>query len=209
MAERGRRPCLIIMVKEPRIGLVKSRLAREIGGAAAARFYRCVTGNLIRRLAFDPRWRTVLAVTPDRAAASTAWPAKIARAPQGSGDLGARMERMLRAQGPLPAVLIGSDIPGIMPEHIADAFSLLRRCEAVFGPSEDGGFWLVGVKVRPRLDGLFRNVRWSSRDALGDCLGNLDGRKAGFAAHLPDVDDAASFRRFAHQGCRVTRAPED
>lgn len=196
---------LIIMVKEPRLGMVKTRLGREIGAVAATGFYRTVTANLIRRLARDPRWRTVLAVAPDRALASPFWPNDIARVPQGRGDLGARMARLLRHEGDGPTVLVGSDIPDLQTKHIAEAFALLRRHQAVFGPAEDGGFWLVGVTSRMRRPGLFECVRWSSQHALADTLKNLAGLRIGCAATLSDVDDAGSYRRMAHAGARLTR----
>lgn len=192
------------MVKEPRLGTVKTRLGREIGAVAATGFYRSVTANLIRRLARDPRWRTVLAVAPDRPLTSPFWPIDIGRVPQGRGDLGERMARLLGREGGGPTVLVGSDIPGLQQRHIAEAFALLRRYPAVFGPAEDGGFWLIGVRYRMRLAGMFEGVRWSSPHALADTLKNLAGLRVGFAATLSDVDDAASYRRIAHAGARLT-----
>lgn len=194
---------LIIMVKEPRLGAVKTRLAAEIGASSAVRFYRSVTAHLIRRLAFDPRWRTVLAVTPDAAVASRSWPSGLARMAQGRGDIGERMERLLRSQAPRPAILIGSDIPAIEASHIAKAFGLLRRNDAVFGPAEDGGFWLAGLKALPRLSGVFDNVRWSSAHALSDTLANLSGRKVGFVARLSDVDDLEAYRSTGAYAARI------
>ncbi|NJM33484.1 MAG: DUF2064 domain-containing protein, partial [Rhodomicrobium sp.] len=117
----------------------------------------------------------------------------------------ARMERLLRGQGHVPVVLIGSDIPGVAPAHIAAAFAKLGGCDAVFGPAEDGGFWLVGLKPRPRLEALFGDVRWSTEHALADTLTRLDVRKIGFAARLSDVDDARDYALAAHQGACVTR----
>jgi rSAM/selenodomain-associated transferase 1 len=199
-AERGR---LIIMVREPRLGAIKTRLAAEIGTVEAIRFYRSVTAALIRRLAFDRRWKTVLATAPDTARMSRSWPAGVQRVAQGGGGIGARMARLLRLQAG-PALLIGSDIPGIEASHIAEAFMLLRRNDAVLGPAEDGGFWLVGLKPLPRLRDIFRNVRWSSPDALGDTLVNLAGRKVGFAARLADVDDRETYWRTGANAIRVT-----
>jgi uncharacterized protein len=207
MADKG--ACagrLIIMVKEPRLGAVKTRLAAEIGAAAATRFYRGATDHLIRRLASDRRWRTLLAVAPDAAIAARRWPARVPRLRQGGGDIGVRMERLLLAQRPHPAVLIGSDIPGIAPRHIAEAFALLCRHDVVFGPATDGGFWLVGIKPLPHLPGMFRDVRWSSPDALADTLANLAGRRIGFAARLPDVDDAEGYWASGANALRVTPA---
>lgn len=174
------------------MGRVKTRLARGIGAAEALRFYRTATANLLRRLGADPRWHMILAVTPDHAVASRSWPANVSRQAQGHGDLGERMERRLSGNHG-PAVLIGSDIPGIRAAHIADAFKLLARHDAVFGPAEDGGFWLVGLKPMPRLPGIFKTIRWSSEHALGDVLANVKGRSIGFTATLADIDDAGSY----------------
>jgi uncharacterized protein len=197
-------PRLIIMVKEPRLGWVKTRLGREIGAVAATGFYRSVTANLIRRLAHDPRWHTVLAVAPDSALASPVWPPHIDRLSQGQGDIGERMARQLGRDRGGPTVLVGSDIPGIYASHIAQGFALLRRNQVIFGPAEDGGFWLIGVNTRAPLAGLFNGVRWSSPHALADTLKNASSLCVGFAATLADVDDAASFRQTGHAGTRVT-----
>jgi rSAM/selenodomain-associated transferase 1 len=194
---------LVIMAKEPRLGAVKTRLGSEIGAVAATGFYRSITANLIRRLARDPRWRTVLAVTPDTALTSRFWPADIRRVPQGRGDIGERMARLLGGHRSGPALLIGSDIPGLHARHIAEAFARLQRHQVVFGPAEDGGFWLIGVRAGASLRDMFGGIRWSSPHALADTLKNVPG-KPGFAARLSDVDDAASYRRAAHAGTRLT-----
>jgi hypothetical protein len=200
----GKRQRLILMVREPRAGQVKTRLAREIGTGPALRFYRAATANLIRRLGHDPRWQLVLAVSPDSAVHSRAWPRAIPRMPQGRGDLGARMGRLLHARGPLSAILIGSDIPAVSARQIWDAFNILASHDAVFGPARDGGYWLVGLKPHKPLGRLFDGVRWSSPHALGDTLKNLSGRNAGFAATLSDVDDRKSYFENAAAGMLAT-----
>ncbi len=197
---------LVMMVKEPVAGRVKTRLARETGTAAALRFYRTACANLIRRLGADPRWQLVLAVSPDRSVRSRAWPAGIVRIAQGPGNLGDRMGRRLREHGPRATLIIGSDIPAIRPAYIARAFRLLSRSDAVFGPAADGGYWLVGMKPDRPVPDIFRNVRWSSSHTLEDTLANLDGRKVSFTEMLEDVDDAASLSRIGHLGMRVTPA---
>ena len=116
---------LIVFVKAPRMGAVKTRLAGDVGPIAATAFYRSTTATMLRRLAPDPRWRLCLAVTPDFAAAAGFWPAEIARLRQGGGDLGRRMERMLRAPPPGPVVVVGSDIPDLRAAHVARAFDAL------------------------------------------------------------------------------------
>ena len=200
---RDARPLLIIMLKEPVMGRVKTRLAREIGWAAATRFARASARTTIARLGRDGRWRVLLAVAPDRAARARIWPPGIARTGQGGGDLGARMGRLL-APAQRPALLIGADIPAVTPALIASAFRALSGHDAVFGPAEDGGYWLVGLGRRARLPGLFENVRWSSPHALADTLAGIPGARVAFAARLGDVDDAADYRRRGAVAARIT-----
>ncbi len=183
------RQTLIIMVKEPRPGQVKTRLGRDIGMVAAAWWYRHQTKALIRRLS-DPRWELVLAVAPDREGlASRIWPPGLSRIAQGPGDLGDRMLRMMMAAPKGPVCLIGSDIPGINRLHIARAFGGLGRNDVVFGPALDGGFWLTGLKRPgrgPRR--LFKAVRWSTEHALADCLANTTNLSVALIDALRDID---------------------
>jgi hypothetical protein len=189
---------LVILVKAPRMGAVKTRLAAGIGEAAAWRFYRNVSARILRRLARDPRWRCRLAVTPDGCARwRRHWPPDIPRMAQGGGGLGARMARPMHDLPPGPVVIVGSDIPGLDAGHVARAFRLLERHAAVFGPAEDGGYWLVGLGRRGLARRLFDGVRWSTRHALADTLANLPpGTVPGLLGTLADVDDAKAYGRW-------------
>jgi uncharacterized protein len=193
-----RRGHLILFVKAPRLGAVKTRLARDIGRLQAWRFYRETTRSMIRRLGGQESWRLVLAVTPDRFAGQAGfWPAGIPRVPQGHGDIGARMARAFDSVPPGPAVLIGADIPTVTRDHVSTAFRLLSRSDLVFGPSTDGGFWLVGMRRSAAMRGLFRAVRWSSRHALADTLTNAGGRmKVALLDPLTDIDTGREYRRW-------------
>jgi rSAM/selenodomain-associated transferase 1 len=192
---------LVVFAKAPRLGQVKRRLAAGIGEAAALAFYRRTLADLLRRVAADPRWQTWLAVTPDGAAADPApWPKRIPRLAQGGGDLGARMARMCRRLPPGPVVIVGSDIPALRAGHVAQAFAALGAHDAVFGPAGDGGYWLVGLRRRPRVPDPFRGVRWSTPHALADTLANLRPReRVAMLERLEDIDDAASYRRWRRQ----------
>jgi len=188
---------LVIMAKAPRLGRVKTRLAAGIGPVAAWTFYRLILTGTVRRLAGDRRWSTWLAVAPDGAVAERAWwPANTAVIGQGTGDLGARMQRVFERLSPGPVVIIGADIPGITCGHIAEAFQKLGRYDAVFGPAPDGGYWLIGLKRRPVVTQPFAGVRWSTEHALEDTLANLKGRRIGFLDTLDDVDDQAAYERW-------------
>jgi rSAM/selenodomain-associated transferase 1 len=188
---------LVLFVRAPQLGRGKRRLARAIGDVATVRFERLMLALLLRRLATDRRWRLRIAVTPDKARRDAhAWRRGVEAIGQGSGDLGIRMRRALAACPPGPVVLIGGDIPALAASHVADAFRLLGARDLVFGPAEDGGFWLVGARRSPRLPRLFERVRWSSPYALADTLAGLPRRiTVGLVDRLEDVDDGEAYRR--------------
>jgi hypothetical protein len=195
------RRTLVIFAKAPALGRVKSRLAHGIGDAAALAFYRRTLARVARRLAADARWRTVLAVTPDRSALSgRRWPSRLARRGQGGGDLGARMARAFRDLPKGRVVIVGADIPEIEPAHVARAFAALGAADIVFGPARDGGYWLIGAKGAARATRMFAGVRWSTRHALADTRANLDGLEVKLLDVLDDVDDARAHARFLRRG---------
>lgn len=200
------RPTLIIFARAPRLGTVKRRLARGVGAMAALRFHRGQLFALARGVGRDRRWRTELAVTPDGTARRGArWPAAIARRAQGGGDLGARMGRALARHRPL-AVLVGCDIPGIRAADIAAAFRALRAgAPAVFGPAEDGGYWLVGLGAR-RPAAPFAGVRWSTGTTLAESIARIPGpRHPTLVRRLRDVDTAADLAMLRMRGGTCTR----
>jgi glycosyltransferase A (GT-A) superfamily protein (DUF2064 family) len=126
-------------------------------------------------------------VTPDGAR----WPRRVPAVAQGHGDLGQRMHRALASHR--RAVVVGSDIPDLAREDISAAFRALGRADAVFGPAEDGGYWLVGLGPR-RPVSPFADVRWSSEHALADTLANFHGRRIALLRTLRDVDTADDLR---------------
>jgi uncharacterized protein len=190
---------LVLFVRAPQLGQGKRRLARAIGDVAAIRFERLMIALLLRRLVADRRWRLRIAVTPDKARRDARrWRPSIDVTSQGGGDLGVRMRRALAACPPGPVVLVGGDIPVLTVGHVATAFRLLGGHDLVFGPAEDGGFWLVGARRSPRLPPLFERVRWSGPHALADTLAGLPRRvTVGFVDRLEDVDDGEAYRRLA------------
>ena len=180
---------LVVMVKEPRPGRVKTRLGKSIGMTRAAWWFRHQTQRLLARIQ-HPGWQTILAVSPDiEGMNSRIWPEHLAHIPQGAGDLGARMNRIFDALPPGPVVIIGGDIPDITTRHITRAFRALGRNDCVFGPATDGGYWAVGLRrIGPRPANLFYGVRWSSEYALADSIDTAGGHRVALIETLNDVD---------------------
>lgn len=195
------------MVKAPAAGQVKTRLAREIGAARAAYFYRNLMSAVVRRLARDRRWDTWLAISPDVAVSANYWPRFVGRQGQGQGDLGARLQRVLSWTVTNPVVIIGTDIPGIVRNDIAAAFRMLQRMDGVVGPAPDGGYWLIGVRNPDRNTRLFSDIRWSTEHARADTIGNFDGQNVGYVRMLGDVDTVEDWGRVAGWAGRVICSP--
>jgi rSAM/selenodomain-associated transferase 1 len=143
---------LYIAARAPRPGQVKTRLARTIGDAAAARLYTAFLRDLGARFgaaSFPLGWY----VTPDDAWGEIAAlleprPGTMVRV-QPAGDWAERQRHLLRqaaAQGERPVVLIASDSPQLAEDMIAGAFELLRDQDLVLGPTHDGGYSLIGMR---------------------------------------------------------------
>lgn len=159
---RGRVPFLVF-AKPPRAGEAKTRLAASLGAEGAALLARAFFRDTWAAVSSLPWTEPILATTePDapewrELGISRAWP-------QGEGDLGARMARMLqRALARAPAALvIGTDSPGLPGTLLDDARRALASADAVLGPADDGGFYLLGLRRAP--DGLLEGLPWSSEE---------------------------------------------
>ena len=194
------RGTLIIFLKEPVAGRVKTRLGREIGMGRAAALFRIMTQRTITE-AIRGNWRVMLAVDPPSAMTGFEyiWPLHLMRVPQGFGDLGSRMLRAIKNAPPGPVVIIGADAPGMRARHVREAFDTLSGADAVFGPAVDGGYWLIGLARRRHAPDLFNGVRWSTKHALKDTLKtlpkNFDVR---LLEAMHDIDEAADLEVLTH-----------
>jgi glycosyltransferase A (GT-A) superfamily protein (DUF2064 family) len=118
--------------------------------------------------------------------------------PQPAGDLGARLAAGFadaHARGG-PVLAVGTDCPEINAGLIDMALDLLRTSDAAFGPTADGGYYLVGTARH--LPGFFERVRWSSPDTLSDHLGRCRERgwSVGLLPELADIDTGDDWQAF-------------
>ena len=192
--ERG----LVVLAKWPRAGRAKRRLGLAIGtraSTALARAFLLDTAALAARSTADT---ILVAFAPPSAAARIASVFPDATyVPQPAASFGARLRRALdagRAQA-RHVVLIGTDSPTLDPRIVRDAFAALERgADCVLGPSQDGGFYLIGCSA-PLPSSMFQAMPWSTAAVFG--LTCERARMAGIAiVFLPlayDVDDAASL----------------
>jgi len=190
---------LIVFVKAPRHGTVKTRLARTIGAAAAEGAYRHLVETLLNQL--EGLRGVELCFSPDDAASEVQHWLKegwISR-PQGDGDLGQRLhsafQRAFRT-GAKQVAIIGSDCPAVRVGDIREAWDSLATRDVVLGPATDGGYWLIGL--RQLEPDLFRGIPWSTKDVCAETIRRVE--HAGLSVHmlreLADVDTDLDWRAF-------------
>ncbi|WP_291298111.1 TIGR04282 family arsenosugar biosynthesis glycosyltransferase [Elioraea sp.] len=190
------------MAKAPRAGLAKTRLIPALGAEGAAQLARAflVDSTAAARSAAT----TYVIASPDAACDDLAALTGLAALPQGEGDLGARIVAgfdALFARGHAPVLLIGADTPTLPRGHIAAALALLAEApdRAVFGPTEDGGYWLVGLSAP--APALFAGIAWSTPRVLDETL--AAAARAGIAVALAppwhDIDEPDDLAVLARQ----------
>ena len=182
---------------------MKSRLASTMGALASSRLYRSFLECLLRRLDHIGQRRTMAYSPADRAEAfgELAGP-EWELLPQGEGNLGQRLERVLATSlqdDDARVVVIGSDSPTLPSEFLQRAFTALKQWPVVLGPAEDGGYYLVGA--RGNVPPIFHDMPWSSPRVWVQTVGRLHA--AGIAFHvLPtwyDVDTALDLTRLREE----------
>lgn len=203
--ERGKRCILAVFARAPIAGEAKTRLAQTTGNEGAAQLY----GAMLRDVLASGE--AALQRVPDETSMSVFFtPADAferrndslrpfwqgACQVQVSGDLGTKLFscfHALRAEGFARIVVLGSDAPDLPVPILVKAFEKLSDHDLVFGPAQDGGFYLMGAScaVSPHL---FRDVQWSRSSTLKDVLTNLRSEKLALLPRWSDVDDEDDLR---------------
>ncbi len=201
---------LLIFLKAPRPGLAKTRLAAALGSAGAAHAHRLLVETLLHRLAEIPSLELRFA-TDDAADEIKPWlRAAWTLAPQGSGDLGARLTAAFAAafaSGAERVVIIGSDCPDVSVCDIEFAWSALHTNDVVLGPATDGGYWLIGLR-RPAPE-LFTAMPWSTNQVLAETCARCARLRLRlqFLRELTDIDEPADWHAFLARQLTATTNP--
>jgi rSAM/selenodomain-associated transferase 1 len=214
-------PCdeaLIVMGKTPRPGAVKTRLCPPLSPREAAALYGCMLADTGAEMAALRGVRLCLFLDPPAGAGphEAAPFSSFERFPQKGSDLGERMGDAAGEAfrgGARRVAIVGADCPALSAETVRAGFRELRDgAEAVFGPSTDGGFYLVGLSapdVRP-----FDGIAWSTPGVLAEAASRCRARGIPFSFLPPESDvdvyeDLLSLRewmaRRSAPACRRTR----
>ena len=194
---------VIVFAKAPLAGYAKTRLIPALGVGGAARLAERMLGHAVRQAVAAGIGPVEVCCAPDAthpAFGSLTATLTLALTEQGSGDLGARMQRAFArrlARGAMPAadaaLLIGTDAPALDAAMLRRARDALAAHDAVFVPALDGGFALVGLR-RP-APGLFDGIAWSTGAVMADTrqrLATLGLRCAELDA-VADIDEPADL----------------
>jgi rSAM/selenodomain-associated transferase 1 len=197
--------CVILFVKFPEKGQVKSRLAQLMDEDLVLRLYENMvldTIDLLTRGRFPFR---ICFTPPDARDRILEWLGQGYRAfPQTGDDLGDRMENAFErvfSEGVEDALLIGSDIPGLTAEVMDEAFTALLENEAVIGPAGDGGYYLIGFKKGPFEPVIFHDMVWSTKTVFRETMDKLHDTslKVHVLPELTDVDTVEDLKTLMSQ----------
>jgi rSAM/selenodomain-associated transferase 1 len=193
---------VVVLAKAPTPGFAKTRLIPALGAEGAARLQARLTERAVATACAAAVGPVALWCAPDVEDALFARLGRehgVARHAQPAGDLGARMLAPLAAHA--PALLVGVDIPALTADHLRACAAAVRAGDdAVFLPTEDGGYCLVGVR---RVDArLFDGVAWSTPQVMEETRGRLRalGWRWSEPATLWDVDTPADLERLRRSG---------
>ena len=181
---------LLLFVRNPELGKVKTRLAAAVGPEKALDIYirllrhtRQITQNLpVQKRVYYADW----------VAENDKWPKEqYQKRLQPPGDLGEKMEAAFAAafaEGYASVVIIGSDCLQLTPAILQQAYHELTQHDVVIGPALDGGYYLLGMNRLHRE--LFRNKRWSTAHVFPNTLQDIRTLQLSYALlpRLSDVD---------------------
>lgn len=185
---------LIIFVKNIRLGKVKTRLAKTIGNEAALQVYKQLV-EITERVTEEVN--SEKSVYFSNEIIEEKWPKTFKNIQKGA-DLGEKMQNSFEngfKEGFKNIILIGSDLPDISTEIIQKGFDALVHNEVVFGPAEDGGYYLVGMKEKHYS--IFKNKPWSTDKLLEKTLTELKDKNISFSLleTLNDIDTLEDLRK--------------
>ncbi len=193
-------PVFAIMAKKPAVGWTKTRLCPPLSPEEAAALYEALLRDTVELVAGLEGARLAIAVTPPEAADDFRGisPPDAILLPVAGRDIGeclAQVLDQLLAAGHPKAIAVNSDGPTLPSDFLRQAVARLDSAEVVVGPSEDGGYYLIGLKRSQPA--LFREISWSTDRVTAQTLARAEALGLSVALLPPwyDVDTAADLER--------------
>lgn len=210
--EQGSR-CIIVFLKAPKKGFVKTRLAEGIGSAKALMLYQAFVSDILSAAARVDADIRIFGHPRGWEQDAPQWTQNTPHVfTQKGADLGERMVNALAcaaADGYWRTVLIGSDIPEMTESLLEEAFCRLADHDAVIGPAMDGGYYLVGFSGSRICRAAFEDMAWSGADVYENTRKRLaQNHNTVYALQpLADIDTVEDLRGLASRLAGQTRPP--
>lgn len=191
---------LILFIRFPERGKIKSRLAAALGEAQTLDIYRAFILDIITTLKQGTHALAITFCPGDSGKAMIDWLGKdFEYIPQRGADLGERMEdAFLNAfsRGFGRVVLVGGDIPDLSSGIIEEAWAALAKKDAVIGPASDGGYYLIGFRRETLVRDIFHGIQWSTASVFRETMTVLakSGRRVHVLPEWKDVDTVEDLR---------------
>jgi len=157
---------IIVFIKNPRLGHVKTRLAKDVGDEKALEIYLRLTEHTKKVLAEVPNTKRCVYYS-EFIDESDDWSDEMfIKELQSDGDLGKRIKHAFSEvfKHSDKAIIIGSDCAQLSPDHIQQAIDALEKNNVVIGPSLDGGYYLLGMDSNYQF--LFEDIEWSTESVF-------------------------------------------
>jgi len=196
--------CLLFFVKYPEKGKVKSRLASVIGDEPAAKLYRDFIIQMLSTLKTGDFPLYICLYPKNALKGLKEWLGnKHHYIPQKGKELGERMRNGFMeafSMGHKRVVLIGSDIPDLPLEFVEEAFTSLKKKDAVIGPALDGGYYLIGFKDKTFSPQVFERMAWGTETVFDETMKALKKlrRKVHTLPYQRDIDTVEDLRNLSN-----------
>ncbi len=193
-----------MFTRSPVLGKTKTRLAQSLGDTGALAAHIELVQGCLGRLQLQADTRCELWITdPGPIVDQWADQYHFTLRYQCEGDLGARMYHCLQelmVADVFAAVLVGTDCPTIDSDYVHRAFVALQNSDIVFGPAEDGGYGLVGLRrsALPAASNVFQKIAWGGSTVLAQSLERASALQL-TVSQLPkiwDVDELTDWHRY-------------
>ncbi|MCH7518951.1 MAG: TIGR04282 family arsenosugar biosynthesis glycosyltransferase [Candidatus Dadabacteria bacterium] len=194
MTDKVEKNTLIIFLKYPEAGKVKTRLAKEVGAQKAADIYSYMAKKIIGNVLDKDCYRTIIFYDPpEKENEIKTWLENkqcqiIPQAGETLGDKIIDAFAQVFSSGADKAVIIGTDCIDISSKTITKAIKSLKGVDVVLGPAEDGGYYLLGLSSR--IPEIFHEIEWSTGRVLNQTLERIKEKKLNYELlkTLKDID---------------------
>lgn len=208
------KPVIMVFLKYPTPGKVKTRLAKTLGQFEAAEVYRLLAEKVIEQTVFANYQQVLLIEPPELQNDFKNWLGDDKTFhPQRGGNIGERMIKGFQdlfLQGASHVIAVGSDCPEMDSSILKAATTILTYRDCVIGPAMDGGYYLIGftsaafLKMQENLSPLFEKIEWSTSSVYTETIVRLENYDLSYGS-LPcrrDVDTLDDYVEYLYNNYR-------